>query len=145
MKTLKIRLLKQYKRHFEAKQLGITIDKSVTNKIFSKKVAQSVARLAYSLEIQQAEATLELLSNIEDMELQVDISDAQSIYFSKIVSSFDEILSHIDYTLDKDFISMLFEVGKRLNINTEFYEQMFNKALVNARNNEPEAGKGCIY
>ncbi len=124
--------------NFEAKQLGITIDKAPTNRIFSKKVAQSVARLAYSLEIQQAEATLELLSSIDDLELQVDISDAQGTYFSKIVSSFDEIMSHIDYTLDKDFISMLFEVGKRLNINTEFYEQMFNKALVNAINSETE-------
>lgn len=124
--------------NFEAKQLGISIYKNPTNKIFSKKIAQSVARLAASLEIQQAEATLELLGHIEDLDLQVDISDAQGIYFSKIVSAFDDILHHIDYTLDKDFISMLFEVGKRLNINTEFYEQMFNKALVNAINNESE-------
>lgn len=116
--------------NFEAKRVGITIDKSSTNAIFSRKVAQSVARLAYSMEIQQAESTLELLRNIEDLELQVDISDAQSIYFGKIVSSFNEIITSIDYTLDKDFISMLFEVGKRLNINTEFYEQMFDKALV---------------
>ena len=116
--------------NFEAKRVGITIDKSSTNAVFSRKVAQSVARLAYSMEIQQAESTLELLRNIEDLELQVDISDAQSIYFGKIVSSFNEIITSIDYTLDKDFISMLFEVGKRLNINTEFYEQMFDKALV---------------
>ncbi len=116
--------------NFEAKQVGIEIDKTKTNKIFSKKIAQSVARLAYSMEIQQAEATLELLRNIEDLELQVDIADAQSIYFSKIVSAFNEIITSIDYTLDKDFISLVFEVGKRLNINTEFYENMFDKALV---------------
>lgn len=121
---------------YEAKNLGIVIDKTPTNKLFSRKVAQSVSRLASSLEIQQAESTLELLSNISDLDLQVDISDAQSIYFGKIVTSFGELMKNIDYRLDKDLISLLFEVGKRLNINTEYYEQMFNKVLVNAINKE---------
>ena len=120
----------------EAKNLGIEIDKTATNAKFSRKIAQSVSRLASSLEIQQAESTLELLGNISDLDLQVDISDAQSIYFGKIVSSFGEIIKNIDYRLDKDLISLLFEIGKRLNINTEYYEQMFNKVLVNAINKE---------
>ena len=124
--------------NFEAKRLGITIDKEPTNKIFSRRIAQSVARLAYSLEIQQAESTLELLGHIKDLELNVDINDAQSTYFSKIVSSFSDLMKNIDYRLDKDLISLLFEVGKRLNINTEYYEHMFNKVLVTAINKEDE-------
>ena len=67
----------------EAKRLNINIDKDETNQIFSRRIAQSVSRLAASLEIQQAEATLELLNNIKDLELQVDMNDAQSIYFNK--------------------------------------------------------------
>lgn len=124
--------------NFEAKRLGIVIDKDPTNNIFSRRIAQSVARLAYSLEIQQAESTLELLGHIKDLELNVDINDAQSTYFSKIVSSFSDMIKNIDYRLDKDLISLLFEVGKRLNINTEFYEHKFNKALVSAINKDEE-------
>ena len=120
----------------EAKSLGVDIDKTDTNQKFSRKIAQSVSRLASSLEIQQAESTLELLGHISDLDLQVDISDAQSIYFGKIVTSFSDIIKNLDYRLDKDLISLLFEVGKRLNINTEYYEQMFNKVLVNAINKE---------
>ena len=47
-------------------------------------------------------------------------------------------MKNIDYRLDKDLISLLFEVGKRLNINTEYYEHMFNKVLVTAINKEDE-------
>ena len=79
-----------------------------------------------------------MLGHIKDLELNVDINDAQSTYFSKIVSSFTDLMKNIDYRLDKDLISLLFEVGKRLNINTEYYEHMFNKVLVTAINKEDE-------
>ena len=119
--------------NFEVKKIGIEIDKTPTNKLFSQKISQNISRLAQSLEIQQAEATLEIFDNIEKLELNIDISEAQNIYFTKIFHEFDDIIDSINKKssdADKKFISILLEIGKKLNINTEFYQNMLDKALV---------------
>lgn len=119
--------------NFETKKIGIEIDKTPTNKVFSHKISQNISRLVQSFEIQQAEAIIELFDNIEKLELHVDIAEAQNIYFTKIFHEFDEIIANINKSSsanDKKFVVMLLEIGKRLNINTEFYQQMLDKALI---------------
>lgn len=119
--------------NYETKRIGITIDKKATNVIFSQKVSQNISRLAQSLEIQQAEATLEIFDNIEKLELDVDIAEAQNIYFNKIFHELGEIIEKMDKSsksADKNFIIMLLEIGQKLNINTEFYRTVLDKALV---------------
>lgn len=119
--------------NFEVKKIGIEIDKTPTNKLFSQKISQNISRLAQSLELQQAEATLEIFDNIEKLELNVDIAEAQNIYFTKIFHEFSDIIENINKKSsesDKKFISILLEIGKKLNINTEFYQSMLDKALV---------------
>ena len=44
--------------NFEAKRIGVEIDKVPTAKIFSRKIAQNINRLAYALDLQQVDATL---------------------------------------------------------------------------------------
>ena len=116
--------------NFEAKRIGIEIDKTPTSKIFSKKVAQNINRLSYALDLQQVEATLELLNSIARLEIKVDIAEAQSYYFSKIVTNISELIRKISCQADKDLLIMLFEIGEDLNINMDYYKQMFNKALL---------------
>lgn len=119
--------------NFEVKKIGIEIDKSATNKIFSQKITQNILRLAQNLEIQQSEAILELFDNIEKLELNVDIAEAQNIYFTKIFHEMGEIIDNMDKSAkssDKKFIITLLEIGQRLNINTDFYKIMLDKALL---------------
>lgn len=119
--------------NYETKRIGIEIDKKATNSIFSQKISQNISRLAQNLEIQQAEATLEIFDNIEKLELDVDIAEAQNIYFNRIFHELGEIIENMDKSsksLDKKFIIMLLEIGLKLNINTEFYRTMLDKALV---------------
>lgn len=119
--------------NFEVKKIGIEIDKSATNKMFSYKISQNISRLAQSLEIQQAEATLEIFDNIEKLELNVDITEAQNIYFNRIFHELGEIIENMnksEKSLDKKFILTLLDIGQKLNINTEFYSNMLDKALV---------------
>ena len=116
--------------NFEAKKIGIEIDKTPTSKIFSKKIAQNINRLSYALDLQQVEATLELLNSIARLEIKVDIAEAQSYYFSKIVTNINELIKKISCQADKDLLKMLFEIGEDLNINMDYYKQMFNKALL---------------
>lgn len=119
--------------NYETKKIGIEIDKTPTNKIFSQKISQNISRLVQSFEAQQAETILELFENIEKLELHVDIAEAQNIYFNKIFHEFDEIIENIkksSSSSDKRFITLLLEIGNKLNINTEFYQNMFDKAIL---------------
>ena len=115
---------------FEAKRIGIDIDKAPTARIFSKKIAQNVGRLAYALDIQQVDATLELLDCIGKLELSVDIAEAQNYFFTKIVSNIDELIQSMTCAADRELITMLFEIGENLNINMDYYKQLFDRALV---------------
>ena len=119
--------------NFEAKRIGIEIDKEPTSKIFSKKIAQNINRLSYALDLQQVDATLDLLDCIAKLEIKVDIAEAQSYYFSKIVANMEEIIQKISCQADRDLIVMLFEIGEDLNINMDYYRQMFNRALVSVK------------
>lgn len=116
--------------NFEAKRIGIEIDKTPTAKIFSKKIAQNVSRLAYALDIQQIDATLELLDCIDKLEIKVDIAEAQNDFFAKIVSNINELIQNMSCNADRELITMLFAVGENLNINMDYYKHLFNKALV---------------
>lgn len=119
--------------NFETSKLGIEIDKTATNKIFSQKVSQNISRLAQSLEIQQAEATLEIFTNIEKLELNVDISEAQNIYFTRVYHELDEIIKHMtkaSRASDEKLVLAILEIGQNLNINTDFYKNMLDKQLL---------------
>lgn len=119
--------------NFEAKRIGIEIDKEPTSKIFSKKIAQNINRLSYALDLQQVDATLDLLDCIAKLEIKVDIAEAQSYYFSKIVTNMEEIIQRINCQADRDLVTMLFEIGEDLNINMDYYRQMFNRTLVSSK------------
>ena len=117
--------------NYEAKSIGIKLDKQPSNNIFSKKIRQNINRLAYSFEIQQADVVLELFEYIEKLELEVDISEAQNIFFSKIYLNIGEIIEsskNSNRKSDKRFVEMLLDIGTKLNINTEFYRTKLVKA-----------------
>lgn len=116
--------------NFEAKRIGIEIDKTPTAKIFSKKIAQNVGRLAYALDIQQIDATLELLDCIDKLEIKVDIAEAQNDFFAKIVINLLDLIQNMSCNADRELVTMLFSVGENLNINMDYYKQLFNKVLV---------------
>lgn len=119
--------------NFEVKKLGIEIDKTPSNNVFSQKISQNISRLAQNLEFQQAEATLELFEHIEKLELHVDITESQNIYFNKIFHELGEIIEKMNkksHASDSKFIAILLEIGQKLNINTDFYKTMLDKALI---------------
>ncbi len=119
--------------NFEVKKIGIEIDKAQTNKIFSQKITQNISRLAQNMEAQQAEAVLELFENVEKLELNVDIAEAQNIYFAKIFSELGDIIKNMDKTTksnDRNFVMVILEIGKKLNINTDFFKNLLDKTLL---------------
>lgn len=119
--------------NFETKKIGIEIDKSPTNTFFSQKLTHNILRLAQTLEIQQAEVILEIFEDMEKLELSVDIAEAQNIYFNKIYQLLKDEIEKINtssHESDKTLIINILEIGQKLNINTEFYKTMLDRALL---------------
>ena len=114
----------------EAKKINIQIDKSPSNKNFAKRILVNLNRLTKSFEIQQADAIVELFDIIEKLELQIDISEAQNIYYNKIYHRIGDIIeSNTQNPKDKDikFINLLLTIGIKLNINVDFYKVKLDK------------------
>ncbi len=116
--------------NFEAKKMNIEIDKTSSNKNFAKKIITNLNRLTKSFEIQQADSIVELFAIIEKLELQIDISEAQNIYYNKIYHRIGDILEkNNEKPGEKDikFIKLLLAIGENLNINVEFYKIQLSK------------------
>lgn len=120
--------------NFEAKKIDIKLDKSPSNLVFSKKILQNINRLVHSFEIQQADVVLEIFDNVRKLELNVDIAEAQNIYFTKIYHRIGDIIASEAFknkkSSNKRFVEMLLDIGENLNINTEFYKRKLDKALL---------------
>lgn len=110
--------------NYEAKKMNIEIDKSQTNNNFSKRIIVNLKRLTKSFEIQQANAIMELFEIIEKLDLQIDIAEAQNIYYNRIYHRIGDIIGKDSTkTTEKElrFIHTLLAIGEHLNINVEFY------------------------
>ncbi len=106
----------------EAKRLGVNLDKTVSNEIYSRKLIRNINRLVNSFERQQADVIMDIFSEIEQLELEIDLKEAQNIYFNKIYTRIIDILDAPAGNRDKKFIQLLLDIGTKLNINTEFYK-----------------------
>lgn len=116
--------------NFESKKMNIEIDKTPSNNSFAKKIIVNLNRLTKSFEIQQADAIVDLFDIIEKLDLQIDISEAQNIYYNKIYHRIgDIIVNNMESPKEKDikFVKLLLEIGVRLNINVDFYKVKLDK------------------
>ena len=119
--------------YLEVNNIGIKIDKTPSNLFFSKKISRNILLLTQGFEEQQAETIIELFDNIEKLDLQVDIAEAQNIFYARIFKKFDDVIQDINKHSSQEkrnFVSSLLEIGKRLNINVEFYQNQFDKAIM---------------
>lgn len=116
--------------NFEAKRMNISIDKTPSNKNFAKRIITNLNRLTKSFEIQQADTIIELFEIVEKLDLQIDISEAQNVYYNKIYHRIGDILENNEKEpRDKDikFIKLLLNIGEKLNINVGFYKSKLEK------------------
>lgn len=116
--------------NFEAKRMNIAIDKIPSNKNFAKRIITNLNRLTKSFEIQQADTIIELFEIVEKLDLQIDISEAQNIYYNKIYHRIGDIIENNEKEpRDKDikFVKLLLNIGSKLNINVGFYKSKLEK------------------
>lgn len=116
--------------NFEAKKMNIEIDKTVSNNNFAKIIIKNLKRLTKSFESQQADSIVELFDIVEKLDLQIDISEAQNIYYNRIYHRIGDIIENNSSSpSDKDirFVKLLLTIGEKLNINVDFYKVKLDK------------------
>lgn len=106
----------------EAKIIDIKLDKKRSNEIYTKKLTKNLTRLVASFEPQQADVVLDIFGEIDDLELEIDLREAQNIYFNKIYTRIIDEIDEEPDKIDKKFITRLLDIGSKLNINTDFYK-----------------------
>lgn len=117
----------------EASRIGVEIDKTQVNDIYSKKVAKSILYLAHNFNYEQAKVVMGILNELDKLDLKVAISEAQNIYFAKVLKEFKklaEITNKNTSEESKSFMHLVLQIGKRLNIDTTFYQTIFDRALL---------------
>lgn len=119
----------------EAKALNIELDRTVANQIFAHKILKSVLKLSKNLEVHQAENVIELFEYVEKLGLQVNIAEAQNIYYIDIYNELGNILdvqeTDEDIKKNYNFIVLLLKIGDKLNINTTFYKEKLDILYTN--------------
>ena len=75
---------------------------------------------------------MNLFKYVDALELHIDTSESQNTYFNKIHEILESVVSNIDdinSDYDRKFVLLLLELGNKLNINTDFYRETFDKAM----------------
>ncbi len=116
----------------EAQALKIEIDKTPTSEIFSKQIQKSIYNFMKNFEIHRLEKILKMFECASKLDLKIDISEAQNMYFNKIYTKFTKLVDTIsqnesDINELRDYLFSLLILGEYLNINTDFYKSSILK------------------
>ena len=68
----------------------------------------------------------------EPLELNIDMAEAQNIYYNKIYHRIGDIMDNGNKyppQKDIDFINLLLTIGEKLNINVDFYRMKLDRML----------------
>ncbi|MCD7739817.1 MAG: DUF3536 domain-containing protein, partial [Candidatus Gastranaerophilales bacterium] len=120
----------------EAAAFKIEIDKTSTNKIYSAEIQKTIYNFTKNFDIHRLDKILKLFECAGKIQLKVDISEAQNMYFNKIYVKFTKLLDSVlqqNDNLDevRDFLFSILVLGEYLNINTDFYKSSILKLTSN--------------
>ena len=106
--------------------------------IIAKKLQSLIDILSQTMDFKVADEIFAIFDLIDILQINVEIKVAQNIYFEKIYSKINILIEHLETSQTKDndrqIALMLLEVGKKLNINTDFYRPHIDKASLPVRN-----------
>ncbi len=116
----------------EAALFKIDIDKTPANDIFSIQLQKSVYSFIKNFEIHRLNKVLKIFECAGKLNLKVDISEAQNMYFNKIYMKFIKLLDTVKRSSEnmeevREFLFSILVLGEYLNINTDFYKSSILK------------------
>lgn len=121
-------------RNNEANMLGITLDKSPSEKIISDLILESVKNLSLKIDVNQLNKLIQYLNDVEKLELKPNITTAQNIYFNSLYSKFEDIekMIYSDNSFDNknEILSNILQIGDKLGILTDLYKEKYKEDTV---------------
>ena len=116
----------------EAIDFKIEIDTTPANEIFSRQIQKAIYNFMKNFEIHKLEKIIKMFECAAKLDLKIDISEAQNMYFNKIYTKFTKLLDDVvklNNNMDevRDYLFSLLILGEYLNINTDFYKSSILK------------------
>lgn len=115
-----------------ADKFNVNLTKTNSGYIISRKIEDELINLAKTLCIKDAQEIVAIFEIVDLLDLNPNIRFAQNLYFENFYKKFDILIEHIktskNKSKDKQFMLSLMEIGKKLQINTEFYRPLLDKA-----------------
>lgn len=120
----------------EAKKIGAELNRQPIEKIYSNHIAKQIQRFDKSMELPQCEELIEILDISKKLSLELDLTEAQNIYFNSIFAKIPNMINSLSSSenmeIDKRFVMVSLKLGEKLGFNIEKYNQDLNKALIHS-------------
>ncbi len=118
----------------QADKFNLNLGKTNASSILNKKLTFSLLELTETFDINQAKEILAIFKAVDILGLDINIRSSQNIYFEKIYKKLNIIIEHIETSSDKnkdrELALTLLDIGKCLNINTDFFMPHLDKACL---------------
>lgn len=116
----------------EADKFYINLNKSKAQVIIAKKLQKLIEYAADEPSFETNEKIFATFALIDRMGINVDIRVSQNIYHEKIYSKIDYLIEYLENSKEKDrdrkIVLQLLQIGKKLNISTDFYLPHIDRA-----------------
>ena len=116
----------------DADKFFINLNKSRAGVIIAKKLQKLIENVADDPNDKTSAQIFAIFNLIDKLRLNVDIKVAQNIYYEKIYSKIEYLIEYLEKSKhknkDRKIILSFLEIGKKLNINTDFYIPHIDKA-----------------
>ncbi len=101
----------------------IDVNISKITQLLSTKLKELLNLVKKSPNIQSTKELLDFFNVLEKLEIKVEISTSQNIFYDMFCANFEEFCNNLNNNNDKRQILLNFlEIGRKLNINVEFYK-----------------------
>ncbi len=116
----------------ESKKFYINLNKSRAGIIIAKKLQKLIGDVANNPNDTLIQTIFAIFKLIDKLELNVDIRVSQNIYYEKIYSKIDYLIEYLENSenkgRDRRIILNFLEIGNKLNINSDFYLPIIDRA-----------------
>lgn len=110
----------------DATTLKINLDTKKAGKFFVQELNTYLKKLAKNIEAKELELLVEILEKAKMLKMELDLKEAQNIYFEKIFPNLPEIMEKTLNSKDTNIRKLaknLIKIGKQLDINVESFEK----------------------
>ena len=121
-------------RLFKIRQLAdkfnIKLNTPKISLILSNNLSELINALQNKTSLKNAKEMLYFFELLEKLKIETEISDAQNIFYKMFCSDFEKLFEKINRQngdSTRELFLKLLEIGKRLNINVEFYREKIDK------------------